>query len=73
MVLQDEQTGFWCHTLLKDIPEKILFGLKGKQLVEAYGFYVYFSGLKRTNIYLSILCYSLCPKKIRDILKRGWN
>ena len=31
MVLQDEQTGFWCHTLLMDVPEKIRFKLKGKK------------------------------------------
>ena len=30
MVLQDEQTGFWCHTLLKDVPEKIRLQNKGK-------------------------------------------
>ena len=30
MVLHDEQTGFWCHTLLMDVPEKIRYELKGK-------------------------------------------
>ena len=30
MVLQDEQTGFWCHTLLMGVPKKLRFNLKGK-------------------------------------------
>ena len=28
MVLQDEQTGFWCHTLLIVNPDKIRFQMK---------------------------------------------
>ena len=30
MILQDEQTGFWCHTLLIENPSKIRFRYKGK-------------------------------------------
>ena len=29
MVLQDEETGFWCHTLLMDVPDKIRLQDKG--------------------------------------------
>ena len=43
MILQDEQTGFWCHTLLVENPYKIRFEYKGKT---SYGRLKFFINLK---------------------------
>ena len=58
MILQDERTGFWCHTLMIDLPEKMRYNAFGKKTF----FYLY------TLQYISYRCELCLKSKIKHLL-----
>ena len=62
MILQDEQTGFWCHTLLVENPYKIRFENKGKTNYGRHKIFInlkihFFSGENAIK-YDLVICFS---------------